>query len=188
MAPFFAFFLLKDGRNITKKVLALVPNSIFELVLDLHHQINDQMAQFVRARLLEAGIVGLAVWAGLAAFSFPYAFLLASFAALLNLVPYLGPFIGAAPAVIMALINSNMEYGLLIVISVYSFAQLLDIFFIIPLVVAKIVDLHPVTVVVVIIIGAQLLGVLGMLISIPVTSALKVTFTALHNHLTQFRA
>jgi putative permease len=70
---------------------------------------------------------------------------------------------------------------------VYGFAQLIDIVFIIPLVVAKIVDLHPVTVVVVIIIGAQVLGVLGMIISIPVASAIKLIVNSVFTHIVDFR-
>ncbi len=71
---------------------------------------------------------------------------------------------------------------------VYVIAQIIDIFFIIPLVVAKLVNLHPVSVVIAIIIGAQLLGVLGMIISIPMASALKVIFTNVYQHLVDFRA
>ena len=70
----------------------------------------------------------------------------------------------------------------------YAIAQIIDIVFIIPMVVAKIVNLHPVFVVVVIIIGSQLMGILGMIISIPVASALKLTFTAVYDHLINFRS
>ena len=76
---------------------------------------------------------------------------------------------------------------LILVTSIYLVAQLIDVVFIIPLVVAKIVDLHPVTVVVMIIVGAEVGGILGMVVSIPVASAIKLTFNALYSHLTHFR-
>ncbi len=66
LAPFFAFFMLLDGQTVSKKLLALVPNNFFELALNLQHQINVQLGDFIRARLLEAGIVGFCVWLGLA--------------------------------------------------------------------------------------------------------------------------
>ena len=75
----------------------------------------------------------------------------------------------------------------LLMSSVYFVAQLIDTVVIIPLVIAKIVNLHPVTVVIVIIIGSQLMGILGMIISIPVASAIKVTITAFYNHIVGFR-
>ena len=53
---------------------------------------------------------------------------------------------------------------------------------------AKIVDLHPITVLIAFVIGAQLMGVLGMIVSIPVASALKVTLTNVYRHLVDFRA
>ncbi len=185
LAPFFAYFLLKDGRSISKWLLDLVPNSFFELVLSLQHQINDQMGQFIRARLLEATIVGVLVWGGLSLIGFPFSHLLAIFAALTNLIPYLGPVIGAIPAIIIALINGVSIFP---VIGVYAFAQLMDMLFIIPLVVAKIVNLHPITVVIAIIIGAQLMGVVGMLVSIPAASVIKVTAHSVYHHLINFRA
>lgn len=187
LAPFFTFFLLRDGQGIVRQMLRIVPNSLFELTLNLHNEINDQMGQFVRARLFEALIVGIIVWIGLFIMGFPYASVLASFAALANLIPYVGPIIGAVPAVVIAMINGNTGPEILLVVFIYGLAQLIDIVFIIPLVVAKIVNLHPVSVLVVIIIGAQLMGITGMLISIPVASALKVTFYSVYQHLTDFR-
>lgn len=188
MAPFFAFFLLKDGQLFSKRLLALVPNNVFELTLNLFSQINLQMAQFVRARLLEAGIVGFVVWAGLAIVNFPYATLLASFAALMNLIPYVGPLIGAVPAFIIAFINGMSGVDVFIVFFIYALAQLIDIFLIIPLLVAKIVDLHPLTVVIVLVLGFQIMGILGMLISIPVSSALKLTISTVYKHLVELNA
>jgi putative permease len=190
LSPFFAFFMLQDGRRVSRSILSMVPNDLFELALGLRHRINEQMGGFIRARFLEAAIVGVVVWVGLEALGFPYAGLLALFAGITNLIPYLGPIIGAVPAILIALITEegmiahSMSLNLIIVTSVYFIAQLIDIVFIIPLVVARIVNLHPVTVIIVIIIGSQLMGILGMVISIPVASAIKLTFQAFYDHLT----
>ncbi len=192
LAPLFAFFMLQDGRALSRSLLSLVPNNLFELALNLFHQINEQVGGFIRARFLEAAIVGFVVWVGLLCVSFPYATLLAIIAAVTNLIPYIGPLIGAAPAVAIALISPDAHLAdpvginILIVCSVYFAAQLIDMLFIIPLVVAKIVNLHPALVIIVIIIGAQMMGVLGMMISIPVASVLKVTLTAIYEHLIEF--
>ncbi|MBK8202259.1 MAG: AI-2E family transporter [Bdellovibrionales bacterium] len=188
LAPFLTFFLLKDGRRFSKIILSLVPNNIFEMILNLYSQVNDQIGQFVRARLMESIFVGLLMWIGLFAIGARYATLLAVFAALTNLIPYVGPFIGAVPALVMALINGESSLFFFLTVMVYMITQLVDMLFIIPLVVAKIVDLHPVTVILAIIVGAQLMGVLGMIISIPVASALKVTVTSVYVHLVGFRS
>jgi len=187
LAPFLAFFMLQDGRRVSRKILSMIPNNYFELVLNLQHQINNQMGSFIRARLFEAAIVGIVVFFGLVLFQFPYASLLALFASLTNLIPYIGPFIGAIPALVIALINGNSNYEIFLISSIYATAYLIDLAFIIPFLVAKIVNLHPVTVILVLIIGAQLMGVLGMIIAIPVASVIKLTTIAFYNHLIDFR-
>ncbi len=188
LAPFLAFFMLLDGREVSNKFLSIAPNNWFELALNLKHEINIQIGGFIRARLLEALIVGGLVWLGLVLIGFPYSHLLAIFAAAANLIPYVGPFIAAIPALIVAWINAYTGVDLFLVISVYLFAQVVDIAIIIPIVVARIVNLHPVLVVISIIIGSQLMGVLGMLISIPIASTIKVTSIIIYQHLTKFRA
>lgn len=187
LAPFFAFFMLRDGRSITRTGLQLVPNNLFELVLNLFHQINQQMGGFIRARALESVIVGSVTWVGLALIDFPYSVILATIAGVTNLIPYIGPIIGAVPGFVVALVNQHETSTVIFMVLVYVVAQIIDMVVIIPLVVAKIVNLHPVTVVVVIIIGSQLMGVLGMIISIPVASILKLTMTAVYNHVIGFR-
>ncbi len=187
LAPFLAFFMVKDGRSIVHWLLSIVPNNIFEAGLSLLHQINQQIGYFVRARLLEGVIVGLVTGIGLMAIQFPFALLLALFAALTNLIPYIGPLIGFIPALMIALVNGDSSLNLVLLVVVYLIAQLIDMVFLLPIVVAKIVDLHPVTVIIVIIAGAQILGVLGMIISIPVAATLKVTIGTVYRHLTDSR-
>lgn len=187
LAPFLAFFMLLDGRDFVRRLLSLVPNDLFELVIHLNHQISSQMGSFVRARILESGIVGFVIWAGLMIMDFPYALVLAIFAGILNIIPYLGPIIGAAPAIIINFANGGSNMDLFWLLSIYSLAQVIDMAVIVPFVVAKIVDLHPVTVILAVIIGAQMMGILGMIISIPVFSALKLTTYAVYKHFTGFR-
>ncbi|GIL18806.1 MAG: AI-2E family transporter [Oligoflexia bacterium] len=187
LAPFLTFFMLTDGRDFSRKLLSFVPNNFFELTLNLNHQINTQMGGFIRARLIESIVVGLIIWVGLLILDFPYALILALFAGLLNVIPYVGPVLGALPALLISFASGGNSAEILWIISIYGLAQVIDTVVLVPFLVAKIVDLHPVTVVLAIIIGSQLMGILGMIICIPVVSALKVTFIALYKHFTDFR-
>lgn len=186
LSPLLGFFILKDGRHFARQILTLVPNNIFELMLNLQHQISQQIAFYIRARLLESLIVGIVCLMGFWIIGFPYAILLAFFAAIANLIPYVGPLFGAAPGIVLALINHSSNLTLALVVLVYLIAQLIDNLVVIPFVVARIVNLHPITVILVVLMGAQILGILGMLISIPVASTLKVTFISIYNHLTDY--
>jgi putative permease len=188
LTPFLAYFMLLDGRDFARKILNLVPNNFFELALNLSHQVSEQIGGFIRARILESALIGSVIWIGLLILNFPYALILAFFAGLLNVIPYLGPFIGAAPALIICLASPNPQATLPWLIFIYALAQVLDIVLIIPFVVARIVNLHPVTVVLAVIVGSQVMGILGMIISIPLFSAMKVSVSAIYKHLTDFRS
>lgn len=188
LGPIFCYFMLKDGRSVSKNILSIFPNNVFEMALSLSHKINVQLGDFIRARLIEAFIVGIVVWVGLTILQFPYALFLAIFATVMNLIPYVGPFIGAVPAFVIAIINQEPSLNVLLMSMVYFIAQLVDIVFIIPLVVARTVNLHPVTVIVVFIIGANVMGVLGMIISVPVASVFKLIFYTIYDQLIKFRA
>lgn len=185
LTPFLAFFMLRDASVFKRALLNVTPNRYFETVIKLLDDMNNQVGSFIRARFAEAMIVGLFTWIGLLIIGFPFAALLALFAALTNLIPYIGPVIGAIPAFIILFVNSEVMFAslglnVLALTLVYLVAHIVDAVFIIPIVVAKIVDLHPVTVVLVIILGAQVLGIVGMIISIPVASLLKLVFSSLY--------
>lgn len=189
LTPFLAYFMLQDGRDFSRMLFSLVPNNLFELSLHLHYQISNQVGGFIRARSIETILVGLVIWIGLSAIQFPYALLLAIFGGLLNVVPYLGPLIGAAPAFMIAFVQMSPTAGgpqapWLALVIIYALSQVLDMVLIVPFVVAKVVNLHPVTVVLAIILGAQFMGVIGMMISIPFVSIMKVSLSAVYNHAT----
>lgn len=187
LAPFLTFFMLIDGRKWLRGILSLVPNSFFELALNLNHQISTQMGGFIRARLVETLIIGLVTWVGLLMIKFPYALVLAVVAGVLNLIPYIGPFIGAAPAFLIAVSNPDLQVNYVLLSLIYIVGQVIDAVILVPILVAKIVNLHPVIVVLAVIIGSQAMGVLGMIISIPMASVIKVSFESLYVHLTEFR-
>ena len=185
LAPFFAYFLVKQELGLTRSLFVLVPNHIFEMILSLHYKINKQISLFVRARLLEAGLVGLFVGTGLALVGFPFAVLLGIFASLTNLIPYVGPVIGGIPILLVALVNDYETSHVLLIMGIVVFSQILDSAVLIPILLARIVNLHPLTVIVIIIAGGQFMGVLGMIISIPLVNALKVSAMTVYNHISE---
>lgn len=188
LAPFLSFFMLTDGPDFMRKLLSLVPNRFFELGLHLNYQISGQIGGFIRARILESALTSLVLWVGLMIMGFPFALILAVVGGVMNVIPYLGPFIGAAPALVIHFANGGSNTELLWLVLVYGIAQVIDIVVLVPFVVAKIVNLHPVTVVLAVIVGSQMMGIIGMIISIPLFSALKVSAQAIYKHLTDFRA
>ena len=183
LAPFFAFFMMKSRLGLIRNLYPLVPNHVFEMFLSLHYEINKQIGFFIRGRILEAFIVGSIVGTGLILLKFPFAILLGIFAGFTNLVPYIGPLIGSVPVLLVALANDYETSQILIVMGLFFFTQVIDSMVLVPILLARIVNLHPLTVVVIIIAGAQFMGIMGMIISIPLANALKVSIMAVYKHI-----
>lgn len=184
LTPLFGFFLLYEGTSLYRQFLRIVPNHLFELVINVNHSINVQMGQFIRARLLETALITLFIFIFLSIIGFPYSLIFAISTGLLNLIPYVGPVIAAIPQITLCLISPDLRDSIIPIIAINLFTQIFDAVILVPILVAKIVNLHPVIVVLAVILGGQLFGVLGMIISIPLTSAAKVFVTAFYRYLT----
>lgn len=187
LVPFFAFFMLLDGRDLLRRWLGLVPNNLFELTLNLNYQIGSQIGGFIRARLIESAFVSAFCWIGFVLIGFPFALVLGLLAGILNIIPYVGPVIAAFPALVISLANGVNPTELFFIVLIFVLSQILDLVILVPFLVARIVNLHPVTVILAVLVGAQLMGIIGMIICIPVVSALKVTLIAIYRHSTGFR-
>jgi len=176
LVPFFTFFFLRDGHQMMRSLLSLTPNRHFEMALDLYYSISRQLAQFIRGRLLEALIVGLVVTAGLATTDIRYAPFLGIFAGLTNLIPYVGPLIGMVPGLLVALVDLGLgaQFWWILVIYLVIAQVIVDNFILIPLLISRVANLHPVWVVIAVITGGKLYGVIGMIIGVPIFSIIKI--------------
>ncbi|PLX78304.1 MAG: AI-2E family transporter [Desulfuromonas sp.] len=184
IVPLFTFFFLRDGSRIVRTCLSFIPNRTFEMVHDMTYLIIMQLSYFVRGRIIEAAIIGCVVYAGLSLTDIRYAFFLAVFAAITNLIPYIGPLIGMVPGVLIALIDLGFGGQFWwIVITYFIIAQVIvDNFILIPILISRFSNLHPLWVITSIIIGGKLFGVIGMIIGVPIVSIIKITFTEIRHY------
>lgn len=174
LVPPLTFFLLQEGQNMRQEFLKLVPNRYFESFYLVSTDITNAISDYLRAKLLEALLVGLVVMAGLWLIHAPYPAVLGVIAGVTNIIPYLGPLVGAAPGLLIVAFSEHSTAGLLGMTLVYLIANVLDSVYFFPVVVAKLVRLHPLILTAVVIAGQQYYGLIGMLISIPIASAIKV--------------
>jgi putative permease len=174
LVPLFFVFFLKESSNMREAVFRLVPNLIFERVYILADQFNTKFIDYIFAKVLEATIVGIIITIGLSVINFPYAVLLGIVGGVTNILPYLGPVLGIAPAIMVAFIGElpMTQFGGMLV--VFLIANLIDMVLVFPLMVSKIVNLNPVLVIVSVVVGSQVGGVLGMILSVPITAFLKL--------------
>ncbi len=188
IVPFAVFFFLKEGRRITHELIELVPNAYFELCLSLIYQINGQIGGYLRGQMLETAIVGLLSVIALTIIGLPNAIPIGLMAGMANVIPYLGPLIGGITASVVALSTGGGGTMVLYVIVAFAIIQMLDNLVVQPLIVAKSVDLHPLLVMLVVSIGSQLLGIMGMLIAVPFTGILKVSTQTIYRGIKGYRA
>lgn len=171
--PFFTFFFVKDARKIRNWILNILPNKFFESGLQIIYDVNKSMSHYIQGRMWEAIIVAIITYIGLLILKVKYSILLAIIAGVLNLIPYLGPIVAVIPGLLIAYYYSNSLWYVFLTACAYGVAQIIDTVVIIPILFSKIVNIHPVIVVMLIIIGAYFLGVLGMIFAVPVYSLIK---------------
>ncbi len=180
------FFFLVDGDRITKKILEMVPNRYFEMALNINYQMSLNLTRFIRGQLLAAtaiaieSVIGLHIlnWGFHANISAP--FLIAGIAGIANIIPYVGPVMGTLPAIVVSLYNNIGDpvaaahwYYIVHIIVMFAIVQFIDNNLVSPLVVSGSMQMHPLTVMLVILIGSQW-GVLGMLLAVPAWGVIKV--------------
>jgi predicted PurR-regulated permease PerM len=184
LVPLYTFFLLKDAKKVNRWILDMLPNRYLETGVKLLYNINRQMEGFIQARLLEAGVLGIIIYIGFLILGIKYALLLALFAAVMNLVPYLGIILGSVPGIAVAYFYGDSSALVWYTVLVYTIAQLADIVLVIPLVFAKRINIHPMVVIVLLIIGFSVMGIIGMILAVPFFCILKALFNAVSARIT----
>lgn len=172
ISPILAFYLLYDWDKIKDHFVLLVPKSGRRQVTTLIKDLDDVLAGVVRGQLLVAAIVGTCVTGGLYFLQVPFAILIGFIAGVLDIIPYFGAIIGAAPAVTLSLLQSPalaMKVGLLFLV-----IHQLEGMIIGPKILGDTIGLHPLIIIFCLFAGGELFGVTGMLLAVPVAAVFKV--------------
>lgn len=168
------FYLLLTFNNANDLLITLLPKRIQSDTRDLVNEVNTSLRKFIQGALADCSLVfvvtSLAFWlVGLRA---PLLFGL--FCGITNIIPYAGPYIGGAPAVIVGF-SQGPVIGVLTLISIVI-VQFLEGNFLQPLIMSKTTKLHPVTIMLGLLVFGHFFGIFGMVISTPVIAAIKATF------------
>ena len=185
---FITFFFLRDEALFQNAVLAIVPNDREEEVLNAINQIQTLLTRYFIGILGQITIITIIVTLGLTLVGIENALLIGFFAGVINVIPYLGPLIGGAFGILMA-IASNLQldfYTQMLpmigkVALIFMSMQLIDNFILQPFIFSTSVRAHPLEIFIVIMIGAELYGILGMVIAIPVYTILRVILSTFLN-------
>ena len=173
LGPIIAFYLLVDLPHIGEVSRRLVPRGAGDQVFHVAHRLNVAIGGFFRGQLAVAVIVGIMVSVGLAIIDLPFWLIVGMIAGAFNLVPLIGPWVGAVPGVIIALTTRDFSTALWVA-AIMTIAQQIDNHFISPMVMQRTVSLHPSIVMLALLAGGALGGFFGLLLAVPLTATIKV--------------
>ncbi|MCC9623334.1 AI-2E family transporter [Thalassospira sp. MA62] len=169
--PFMLLYMLLDGKRLPDAIVKLLPSSYEKETRHILHDMHETVRSYVNAQLLVAFFVGITSLIGLWIVGVDYAILLALFMMVTNIIPYVGPFLGAVPAVIVAFIQDPIK--VLWVIVVIIIVQQIESNVISPLIQGKSLKVHPLTIIIVLLVAGNLAGIIGMLIAVPFYAVAK---------------
>lgn len=173
LAPIIAFYLLVDLPHIGVVSRDLVPGRAKPQVFHVAHRLNHTIGGYFRGQLAVAFIVGVMVSAGLGILGLQFWIIVGMIAGVFNMVPLIGPWVGAIPGVAIAITTEDFGTALWVV-AIMTIAQQIDNHFISPLVMQRTTSLHPAVVMLALLAGGTLGGFFGLLLAVPLTAALKV--------------
>lgn len=174
LVPFILFIFLIEGNEIKKTALGLIPNRYFEMILNLTHKISSQLGGYLRAMLIESIILSVLASLFLLALGVDYALIIGGLTGFANLIPYVGPFTAAIPALIVFYLKMKTFNAILIIVAGFCALQFIDNMIIQPIIYSQSIDIHPLIVLCAVILGGTYGGLWGMFLAVPMVGILKV--------------
>ena len=166
------FYLLFNFDSASKHLYSFIPKKHSKEIKLLIKVINSKLFSFVKGTLFSSSILFLINAIGFAIVGLKAPLLFGLFCGVTNIIPYIGPYIGGVPAVIVGFSQGTVTGVLVLIIIVVS--QLIEGNILHPLIMSKTMKLHPVTIIISLLIFGSLFGIIGMVIATPLVSLLKI--------------
>ncbi|NGP44245.1 AI-2E family transporter [Bacillaceae bacterium SIJ1] len=170
--PFILFYLLKDDGQLLPSMLKWSPASFQTHVKETLKEMDQTIAAYVLGQMLVACVIGLFMFIGYLIIGLPFAAVLALFALVTSFIPFLGPFLGILPAIVIAIPEGT--FMLVKVLIVFVIVQQAEGNLVSPQIMGNRLNVHPVTVILVILATGSVFGFIGILIAVPVYAVIKV--------------
>jgi predicted PurR-regulated permease PerM len=166
------FYLLVEENAVKRTSRAIVPDKYQHFFIQLVQKIQHKISSWLKAQIILSLLVGLLVYISLLILGVEYALILALVAFIGEFVPYLGPILAALPAVLVAFVDSPMKA--LFVVILFIVIQQAENHILVPKIMQRAVGLNPVISIAALLIGAKLAGLAGLILAIPVATAISV--------------
>jgi predicted PurR-regulated permease PerM len=174
LAPIIAFYLLADLPRIREVMRALVPDRARGDTMVVARRLNRAIGGYFRGQLGVAFVVGVMSSIGLLIIDLPFWLIIGMVAGVFNMIPLIGPWVGAVPGIVIAITTGGGIGKAVAVAVVMAVVQQIDNHFISPMVMQRAVKLHPAVVMLSLLAGGTLLGFFGLLLAVPTVAVLKI--------------
>lgn len=173
--PVLLFYMLKDGERLVPAVQRVFPDKYQTEISTVFTRMSATLSHYIAGQAIECLFVGSFTFIGYLIIGMPYAFLLGFIAGVVTIIPYLGPYIGIAPALMVALTQGWSKVVLVIV--VVLIVQQTDGNLIYPNVIGRSLDIYPLTIIVLLLVAGNLWGILGTILAVPAYAVGKTIVT-----------
>ncbi|MEQ1785801.1 MAG: AI-2E family transporter [Acidimicrobiales bacterium] len=174
LAPIIAFYLLVDLPHIREVFRSLVPDRARGDAMVVARRLSTAIGGYFRGQLAVAIVVGIMASIGMLIIDLPFWLIVGMIAGLFNMIPLIGPWVGAVPGIIIAVTTGGGPGKAIAVAVVMAIVQQIDNHFISPIVMQRAVKLHPAVVMLALLAGGTLGGFFGLLLAVPATAVLKI--------------
>ena len=171
IVPIFLFYILKDAEDLSERFVSLFPSNIHVHVRNIMIIINHVLSNYVKAQLTLAIAVGLLAYIGLMILDIRFSILLAIVAGFSELIPIVGPIIGAIPGVLVTLATDPEK--IIWVILMYLMIQLLENSLMVPRIQSQALKVHPVVIMLALVVGSEFAGLYGLILGPPIVAVIK---------------
>lgn len=173
--PVMLFYMLKDGNKFVPSIQKFFPDRYHDEIKTVFTRMSGTLSHYIAGQAIECLFVGTFTFIGYLIIGMPYAFLLGFVAGVTTLIPYLGPYIGIAPALLVALPSGWGK--IIMVIIVVLIVQQVDGNLIYPNVIGRSLDIHPLTIIILLLVAGNIFGLLGTILAVPVYAVVKTIVT-----------
>ncbi len=177
LVPILVFFFLKDGRKLVGWWASFLPERR-HMMTKIWHEMDDQIANYIRGKALEILIVGSVTFVALAFLGVNYAALLGVIVGLSVLVPYIGAALVTLPVALIGFFQFGWGTEFMWLMVAYGIIQALDGNVLVPLLFSEAVNLHPVSIIVAVLVFGSLWGFWGVFFAIPLATLVKAVLNA----------
>lgn len=168
---FLTFYFLLDEKNMKHRLYESLPPQYRERTMRITHNVETRLGAWVRGQLMLSFIIGLLYFIGLRILGIQSPLALGLIAAVMEVVPVIGPILAAIPAVLIAFAQSPILA--LAVVALFFFIQQAENHFIVPKVMQRATGLSPVIVIIAIMVGGRIMGAVGVILAVPVAVVIQ---------------